>query len=185
MRYDEQPVGGEAPEWRIAVGQMRHERIVSDPEVMLGKACIKGTRIPVELILRCLDRGQSVDDVVEAFPGLTREDVRAARSWARAVPQALLDAVVAHFDPIRVILFGSRARGEAGADSDIDLLVVLDDDVPAAKLGWRSAFEARKDFHQAVDIVPCRRRWFEDKRKVIGSLAHMAAKDGVVVYERH
>ena len=65
------------------------------------------------------------------------------------MPQALLEAVVAHFDPIRVILFGSRARGEEGPDSDIDLLVVLDGDAPAAKLGWRSAFEAREDFHRA------------------------------------
>lgn len=100
------------------------------------------------------------------------------------MPEALLDAVVTHFDPLEVILFGSRARGETSADSDIDLLVVLDDDAPAAKLGWRSAFEARKDFHRAVDIVPCRRRWFEDKRAVIGSLANMAAEDGIVVYER-
>jgi predicted nucleotidyltransferase len=92
--------------------------------------------------------------------------------------------VVAHFDPLQVILFGSRSRGEAGPDSDIDLLVVLDDGAPTAKLGWRSAFEARKDFHRAVDIVPCRRRWFDDKRAVIGSLAHMAAEDGVVIYER-
>jgi len=167
------------------VGQVRRERIVSDPEVMLGKPCIKGTRIPVELILRYLDGGQSVDDIVGAFPGLTPEDVQAAQSWARAVPQALLDGVVAHFDPIRVILFGSRARGEAGVDSDIDLLVVLDDEAPPEKLGWRSAFEARRHFHRAVDIVPCRRRWFDDKRTVVGSLAHMAAEDGLVLYERH
>jgi predicted nucleotidyltransferase len=100
------------------------------------------------------------------------------------VPTELLDAVVAHFDPIRVILFGSCARGGVTADSDIDLLVVLDDAVPTDKLGWRSAFEARKDFHRAVDIVPCRRRWFEDRREVVGSLAHMAAEDGIVVYER-
>jgi uncharacterized protein len=63
--------------------------------------------------------------------------------------------------------------------------VVLDDDAPADRLGWRSAFEARKDLHQAVDIVPGRRRWFEDKRTVVGSLAHMATEDGVVVYGRH
>ena len=151
---------------------------------MGGKPCIKGTRIPVDLILDNLDSGLSCEDILEAYPGLTLEDVRAAQNYARAVPGQLLDAVVAHFDPLRVILFGSRARGEAGADSDIDLLVVLDDDAPAAKLGWRSAFEARKDFHRAVDIVPCRRRWFEDKRAVIGSLAHMAAEDGIVVYER-
>jgi uncharacterized protein len=157
----------------------RHPRIAVAPEVMDGKPCIRGTRIPVDLILRDLGDGQSVEDILQAFPGVTREDV------AFAVPNELLDAVVAHFDPVQVILFGSRARGEAGANSDIDLLVVLDDDVPAEKLGWRSAFEARRNFHRAVDIVPCRRRWFEDKRNVIGSLAHMAAADGVVVYERH
>jgi uncharacterized protein (DUF433 family) len=162
----------------------RHTRISAEPEVVGGKPCIKGTRIPVDLVLRYLGDGQSIDDILEAFPGLSREDIRAAETYARAVPEALLDAVVGHFDPLQVILFGSRARGETSPDSDIDLLVVLDDDAPAAKLGWRSAFEARKDFHQAVDIVPCRRRWFEDKRAVIGSLAHMAAEDGVVVYER-
>ena len=164
----------------------RHERISIDPAVMVGKPCIKGTRIPVELIVEKLADGLSVDELLEAYPGLTADDVCAARAWAQAgaVPQELLDAVVAHFDPIRVILFGSRARGDAGADSDLDLLVVLDDAAPADKLGWRSAFEARKNFHRAVDIVPCRRRWFDEKRAVIGSLAHMAAEDGVVVYER-
>jgi uncharacterized protein (DUF433 family) len=165
----------------------RHERIAARPEVMGGKPCIKGTRIPVDLLTENLDGGMSVDELLEAYPGLKAEDVRAARTWAQAgtVPPALLDAVVTHFDPLQVILFGSRARGEAGPHSDIDLLVVVDDEAPADKLGWRSAFEARKDFHQAVDIVPCRRRWFDDKREVIGSLAHMAAEDGIVVYERH
>ncbi len=162
----------------------RHSRISVRPEVMGGKPCIKGTRIPVDLIVEKLDDCQSSEDILEAYPGLTLEDVRAAQAYARAVPKELLDAVVAHFDPLQVILFGSRARGDAGTDSDIDLLVVLDDAAPADKLGWRSAFEARKDFHRAVDIVPCRRRWFEDQCQVIGSLAHMAAEDGIVVYER-
>jgi uncharacterized protein (DUF433 family) len=162
----------------------RHARITVNPDVMGGKPCIKGTCIPVDLIVEKLDHGQSSEEILKACPDLTLEDVRAAESYARAVPQSLLDAVIAHFDPLQVILFGSRARGEASVDSDVDLLVVLDDDAPAAKLGWRSAFEARKHFHQAVDIVPCRRRWFEDKREVVGSLAHMAAEDGVVVYER-
>ncbi len=162
----------------------RHERISIDPEIMAGKPCIKGTRIPVDLIVEKLDNGQSSEDILEAYPGLTLEDVQVAQAYARAVPEELLDAVVAHFDPLQVILFGSRARGEAGVDSDIDLLVVLDDAAPADKLGWRSAFEARRNFHRAVDIVPCRRRWFEDKRVVIGSLAYMAAEDGIVIYER-
>ena len=47
-----------------------------------------------------------------------------------AVPADLLQSVVAYFGPRQVILFGSHARGEAGPDSDIDLVVVLDDDAP-------------------------------------------------------
>jgi len=53
---------------------------------------------------------------------------------AAPVPAELLNAVVAYFRPLRVILFGSAARGDAGPDSDIDLLVLLDDDAPAEKL---------------------------------------------------
>jgi predicted nucleotidyltransferase len=52
----------------------------------------------------------------------------------------LLDAVVADFDPIQVILFGRQVRGEAGAECDIDLLVVLDDKAPA---GARPSKRAR------------------------------------------
>ena len=46
------------------------------------------------------------------------------------VPRDLLDPIVTYFKPQRVILFGSRARGEATRDSDIDLLVIVDDDTP-------------------------------------------------------
>jgi hypothetical protein len=60
------------------------------------------------------------------------------------VPPELLDPVVAYFQPRRVILFGSAARGEAGPDSDIDLLVVLDDDAPKEKLSYRAGMEARR-----------------------------------------
>ena len=63
----------------------RHPRISVKPEVMGGKPCIKGTRIPVDLILRYLGNGRSVEDILEAFPGLTVEDVRAAAAFAADV----------------------------------------------------------------------------------------------------
>ena len=63
----------------------RHARISVRPEVMGGKPCIKGTRIPVDLILRYLGDGQSIEDILEAFPGLTVEDVRAAAAFAADV----------------------------------------------------------------------------------------------------
>lgn len=50
------------------------------------------------------------------------------------IPRDLLDPVVDYVRPQRVILFGSRARGEARRGSDIDLLVIVDDDTPSEKL---------------------------------------------------
>lgn len=46
----------------------RHERIVSDPDIMAGKPVIRGTRITVELLLDKLGRGLSVDELLAAYP---------------------------------------------------------------------------------------------------------------------
>ena len=54
------------------------DRIEMNPRVMLGKPVIRGTRIPVELILRKLSEGASEADILDAYPHLTREDVHAA-----------------------------------------------------------------------------------------------------------
>jgi uncharacterized protein (DUF433 family) len=58
------------------------DRIEIDREVMLGKAVIRGTRIPVELILRKLSEGASEADLLDAYPRLTREDIHAAMRYA-------------------------------------------------------------------------------------------------------
>lgn len=64
---------------------MKHARIVSDPDVMFGKPTIKGTRVPVERILRKLAAGQTVEAIIETFPRLTVDDVRAAAAYAADV----------------------------------------------------------------------------------------------------
>jgi uncharacterized protein (DUF433 family) len=61
---------------------MTHARISTDPAVMMGKPCIKGTRITVELILRKLGAGRSFADLLEAYPQLTEDDLRAALAFA-------------------------------------------------------------------------------------------------------
>jgi uncharacterized protein (DUF433 family) len=61
---------------------MAHTRISVDPAVMMGKPCIKGTRITVELILHKLGAGRSFADLLEAYPRLTEDDVRAALAFA-------------------------------------------------------------------------------------------------------
>jgi predicted nucleotidyltransferase len=103
---------------------------------------------------------------------------------ARLVPPELLDKVVAHFAPQRVVLFGSTARGEAGPDSDVDLLVVVDDDTPPEALGARSVYEARRDYHGAVDILPCRASVLAARARAKGSFADIVLREGVTVYER-
>jgi uncharacterized protein len=96
----------------------------------------------------------------------------------------LLQSVVAHFRPQRVIVFGSVARGTTGPDSDIDLLVVLDDDAPREMRSARSVYEARKDYHRAVDIMPCRASVLNVRAKAKGSFAEIVLREGITVYER-
>lgn len=57
-------------------------RIEINPAVMLGKPVIRGTRIPVELILRKLADGMTEADLLDAYPRLTREDIQAALAYA-------------------------------------------------------------------------------------------------------
>lgn len=58
------------------------ERIVLDPEILDGKPVIRGTRLPVELILELLAAGQSEKAILTNYPGLTREDILACLSYA-------------------------------------------------------------------------------------------------------
>lgn len=58
------------------------ERIVCDPEVLMGKPSIKGTRISVELVLGWLGAGWSIEQVLDSYPHIQREDVLAALSYA-------------------------------------------------------------------------------------------------------
>ena len=61
------------------------DRIVCDPEVMVSKPVVKGTRIPVELVLQHLEENPDLQDLFAAFPRLTREDVSACLAYARSV----------------------------------------------------------------------------------------------------
>ncbi|HHV76825.1 MAG TPA: DUF433 domain-containing protein [Syntrophothermus lipocalidus] len=57
------------------------ERITVDPSVCHGKACIKGTRIPVSVILDNLAAGNSREEILRSYPSLTPEDIQAAIAY--------------------------------------------------------------------------------------------------------
>ncbi|NJD77426.1 MAG: DUF433 domain-containing protein [Candidatus Methanoperedens sp.] len=61
---------------------MQKNLIVSDPKVMMGKPVIAGTRVTVEIILEKLSAGETVEQILEAHPRLTREAIRAALAFA-------------------------------------------------------------------------------------------------------
>ena len=58
------------------------KRIEINPKVMLGKPVIKGTRVTVEVVLKKLSQNISVEDILEDYPRLTKEDVKAALAYA-------------------------------------------------------------------------------------------------------
>jgi uncharacterized protein (DUF433 family) len=62
-----------------------HEMISISPKVMMGKPCVKGTRITVELVLRELSLGASFQELLHAYPTLTASGIRAACAYGAAV----------------------------------------------------------------------------------------------------
>jgi uncharacterized protein (DUF433 family) len=58
------------------------ERIACNPDILVGKPCIKGTRLSVELLLGWLAQGWTHEQLIEAYPQLAREDILAALAFA-------------------------------------------------------------------------------------------------------
>lgn len=83
----------------------------------------------------------------------------------------------------RVILFGSRARGDHGEDSDWDLCVLLSDDIPAGIYTPASMWRALRGLGLTFQVVPMRKCVFEDMRLDANALAHDVARDGIVLFD--
>ena len=91
--------------------------------------------------------------------------------------------IVERFRPDRVILFGSHARGTAGADSDVDLLVGM----PFSGSKRKKQIEVRIALHEfkvAKDIIVTTPEDFEWRKKIPGTVERPAAREGKVVYAR-
>lgn len=65
--------------------QSYRDRITATPDIMLGKPIIKGTRITVELILKKLSEDMSFEELLKAYPHLTKDDILAALSYSADV----------------------------------------------------------------------------------------------------
>ena len=63
------------------------ERITVDSRICHGQACVKGTRIPVHQVVRMLANGDTIEDLLEAYPSLKREDILACLDYAAALAE--------------------------------------------------------------------------------------------------
>ena len=95
----------------------------------------------------------------------------------------MVQRIVDRFHPDRVILFGSHARGTAGPDSDVDLLVVM----PVAGSKREKQLEVRLALHEfkvSKDIIITTPEDFEWRKEIPGTVERPAAREGKVVYAR-
>ncbi len=96
--------------------------------------------------------------------------------------ESIVERIARQFHPIKIILFGSYARGSAGPDSDVDLLVVME--VKESKR--RQAVEidlALSDRTFPLDLIVVTPEEFEKYRDVVGHILYPAVREGKVLYD--
>jgi predicted nucleotidyltransferase len=98
---------------------------------------------------------------------------------------AVVERIVEQFDPLKVILFGSLARGEMGYDSDIDLLVVFD------HVEWENKRNLTVDIRRAiagipvpVDVIVTDVDEIDRRGHIVGTVLRPALREGTLVHER-
>jgi len=95
-----------------------------------------------------------------------------------AIVRRLVDA----YQPRAVYLFGSRARGDAGPDSDYDLLIVVPNDAPADRRRSRLGYERLWEIGAATDIVVCTQDYFDSRQSVVNSIPAAVVQEGKLLY---
>jgi uncharacterized protein (DUF433 family) len=91
---------------------VRNEGITIDPAVCNGRTCVKGTQIPMQTVLEFLGAGDSVEDVLEEFPSLSREDVLACVKFSSALMGnhfTVLNVARGGFSSTKIFRSGSRS----------------------------------------------------------------------------
>lgn len=85
--------------------------------------------------------------------------------------------------PDRIYLFGSAARGEAGADSDYDILLVVPDDTPKDVLSGQRPHDAVRDLGLFTDMVVYKRTYFGERLHLVSSMPATIVREGKLLYQ--
>ena len=94
----------------------------------------------------------------------------------------IVQRLVRVYHPDRIYLFGSVGRGDAGPDSDYDLLVVVPDDAPPERRRSRLAYHALRGAGTAADVVVWPKSSFERRARVVASLPATVVREGVLLH---
>jgi predicted nucleotidyltransferase len=108
------------------------------------------------------------------LPHLTEAD---ARALAR-----IIERLIEAYEPERIYLFGSKARGDYGPDSDFDLLVVVPNDAPEDRKRSRLAYERLWGTGTAADVLVWTRGRFESRVHIRASLPGTILREGRLLY---
>jgi predicted nucleotidyltransferase len=96
----------------------------------------------------------------------------------REIVRRIADA----YHPLRIYLFGSKARGTAGSDSDYDLLVVVPDDAPPELKKSKLAYRALWGVSKSKDVLVCTDGWFRSRERLDSSLPATVNREGKLLY---
>ena len=86
------------------------------------------------------------------------------------------------YEPVRIYLFGSKARGDEGPDSDYDLMVVVPDDAPPARRRSRLAYQALRGTGRAADVLVRTSKDFDSRLHLNASLPSTVVREGKLLY---
>ncbi|SRR6266545_2750002 len=105
-----------------------------------------------------------------------------SKALADPVLAEIVRRLVAAYHPMRVYLFGSKARAETGPDSDYDVLLVVPDDAAVQRRSSRLAYEALRGTGAAADVLVCTRTYFEERLHLQASLPATVVREGVLLH---
>jgi uncharacterized protein (DUF433 family) len=163
---------------------MNENYIISNPDIMMGKPVIAGTRITVEQILEMLKAGESISQVKSSYPLLTDDKIKATLLWEL---KTILSEVKQELKKlykdglVDIILYGSYARGDYNENSDIDLLVVLKSIETAGKETDKivdAIYDISLKYNTLISVVPVT---FKDYKNINSPLLLNVRQEGVLV----
>jgi predicted nucleotidyltransferase len=94
----------------------------------------------------------------------------------------LVERLVDAYQPDRIYLFGSKARGDAGPDSDFDLLIIVPDTAVPDRKNSRLAYESLRGTGTAADVLVLTRSAFESRLHLVASLPATVAREGRLLH---